>query len=93
MKYIYAVIKGEAHLNRYVARRWKGQNIRWTGCFGHVDECTVELFDQFDPSGECGRYYILYLPTEKPDAPCDMGDISRAVHRAVREGTQKFLEP
>lgn len=93
MRYIYAVIKGEANLNKYIARRWKGQRINWTGCFGHIDECTVELFDQFDPSGKCNRYYILYLPSDKPEATCSTYDISRAVHKAVREGTQKFLEP
>ena len=46
MAFIYAVIKGEQNLLKYCSRRWKNQRIHWMGCFGHIDECTVELIDE-----------------------------------------------
>lgn len=99
MPFIYAVIKGEENLNKYVARRWKGQRIEWTGCFGHVngmrayeciDGCTVELIDAFGPDGTCGRYYILYMQHTKGEYN-DLDVIRKKVYSEIRQGTIKLL--
>lgn len=90
MAFIYAVIKGEANLNKYVARRWKDQRIQWTGCFGHVSDCTVELIDAFDHNGECDRYYILYMEHSKGEH-CDQTAVRHQVYEEIRHGTIKLL--
>lgn len=101
MTFIYAVIKGETALNKYVARRWQDQRIEWTGCFGHVggrracetpDGCTVELIDAFGPDGLCDRYYILYMQHPKGEH-YDYDSIRHKVYEDIRHGTIKLLNP
>ena len=90
MAFIYAVIKGEQVFNNYCSRRWKGQRIQWTGCFGHIDNCTVELIDAFGPDGTCGRYYILYMEHPKGEH-CDQTAVRHQVYEEIRQGTIKLL--
>ena len=90
MAFIYAVIKGESNLLKYCSRRWKDQRIQWTGCFGHIDNCTVELIDAFDSHGECNRYYILYMDHPKGEH-YDQNKVRHQVYEEIREGTIKLL--
>lgn len=90
MGFIYAVIKGEQNLKKYCERRWKNQRIQWSGCFGRIDECTVELIDAFGPDGTCGRYYILYLPSQTSEI-CDQTAVRHKVYREIGNGTIKLL--
>ena len=90
MRFIYAVIKGEANLNKYIARRWKGQSIYWTGCFGHISECTVETIWEFGPDGQPAQYFILYLPHPNGEH-IDQTAVCHQVHEEIRQGTIKLL--
>ncbi|MBQ8713093.1 MAG: hypothetical protein IJ551_09800 [Prevotella sp.] len=90
MAFIYAVIKGERNLLDYCARRWKNKRIYWTGCFGHIDDCTVELIDAFGPDGTCDRYYILYMDHPRGEE-CDQSVVRRRVYQEIRQGTIKLL--
>ena len=90
--YIYAVIKGEAALDKYCVKRW-GERPRFMESFAHVSDVTIERIEEMSPTDDgYKQYYILYMVDPKCESLLtSYSQIRTQVHEAIRTGTARLL--
>lgn len=90
--FIYAVIKGEKALDKYCEKRW-GEIPRFSGCFAHIQDVTIESIEEMSPTDDCYmRYFILYMTDPKGESMLTSHSQIRAkVYEDIRTGKARLL--